>query len=35
MLQAQNSKRSDYCHGQKLRGEKVELRDDMEYEQIY
>jgi hypothetical protein len=33
--QAQNSKRSDYCHGQKLHDVKVELHGDMEYEQIY
>jgi hypothetical protein len=35
MLPEQNNKRSDCYHGQKLRGEKVELRDDMGYEQIY
>jgi hypothetical protein len=35
MLQVQSNKHSDCYRGQILHGEKVERRDDMEYEQIY
>jgi hypothetical protein len=35
MLQEQNNKHSDCYRGQKLHDAKVELRDDMGYEQIY
>jgi hypothetical protein len=35
MSQVRNSKRIDHHLGQKLRAEKVELHDDMEFEQIY
>jgi hypothetical protein len=35
MWQAQNSKHIDHHREQRLHGVKVELSDDMEYEQIY
>jgi hypothetical protein len=35
MLQVPSNKRIDHHLGQKLRDEKVELHDDMEFEQIY